>query len=276
MMQKAAAEGYAVGAFNIVNELTARAVVKACEEASAPVILQTSTATVKQIGVKSLIGFLRAIAENTDIPVSVHLDHCKDLALCRACIDAGWPSVMIDASHLPLAENIALTREIARYAAGKGVSVEGELGAIRGVEDDISVSEEDAHLATVEDSIAFVSQTGVDIFAPAIGTAHGLYKGEPKLSFTRFEEIRAAVPTPLVIHGGTGLAPEVFKRLIKMGASKINISTALKIAYLGAIKDFMAENLGNSNPLKLDLAAESRVMQMAREHIGIFGTANRL
>jgi fructose-bisphosphate aldolase class II len=276
MMQKAAAEGYAVGAFNIVNELTARAVVKVCEQARAPVILQTSTATVKQIGVKSLIGFLRSIAENTDIPVSVHLDHCKDLALCRECIDAGWPSIMIDASHLPLAENIAQTREIVLYAAGKGVSVEGELGAIMGVEDDISVSEEDAHLAAVEDSIAFVTQTGVDIFAPAIGTAHGLYKGEPKLSFTRFEEIRAAVATPLVVHGGTGLAPGVFKRLIGLGASKINISTALKIAYLGGIKDFMAENPGNSNPLKLDLAAENRVMEMAREHIEIFGTANRL
>jgi fructose-bisphosphate aldolase class II len=274
-MREAEEQGYAVGAFNIVNELTARAVVKACEESNAPVILQTSTATVKQIGVKSLIGFLRAIAENAEIPVSVHLDHCKDLELCRACIDAGWPSVMIDASHLPLAENIAQTREIAQYAAGKGVSVEGELGAIRGVEDDISVSEEDAHLATVEDSIAFVSQTGIDIFAPAIGTAHGLYKGEPKLSFKRFEEIREAVPAPLVIHGGTGLAPEVFRRLIKMGASKINISTALKIAYLGAIKDFMAENPGNSNPLKLDLAAESRVMRMAREHNEIFGTAGR-
>ncbi len=208
MLQKASEQGYALGAFNIVNELSARAVVKTCEELRAPVILQTSTATVKQIGVKSLIGFLKSLADNASVPVSVHLDHCKDLNLCRACIDAGWSSIMIDASHLPLDGNIGETREIVEYAKGRNVSVEGELGAIGGVEDDISVSEDDAHLASTKNSIRFVEETGVDIFAPAIGTAHGLYKGEPKLNFERFEEIRKAVAPPLVIHGGTGLAPD--------------------------------------------------------------------
>ncbi len=275
MLQKAAKEGYAVGAFNIINELSARAVIQASEELRAPVILQTSTATVKQIGVKSLIGFLKSLAENAGVPVSVHLDHCKDLNLCRACIDAGWSSIMIDASHLPLADNIAQTREIVLYAAGKKVSVEGELGAIGGVEDDISVSEDDARLATLESSVVFTKETGVDLFAPAIGTAHGLYKGEPKLSFERFEEIRRAVMQPLVVHGGTGLAPDVFKRLIGLGAAKINISTALKIVYLSGIKDFMAENPSNANPLKLDLYVENRIKEMAREHIRLFGTENR-
>ena len=275
MLQRASKAGYAVGAFNIVNELSARAVVQACEELGAPVILQTSTATVKQIGVTSLIGFIKGLAENAGVPVSVHLDHCKDLSLCRACIDAGWSSIMIDASHLPLNENIAQTREIVEYAAGKNVSVEGELGAIGGVEDDISVSEEDAHLASLESSIVFCKETGVDIFAPAIGTAHGLYKGEPKLNFERFEAIRKTVPQPLVVHGGTGLAPEVFKRLIGLGAAKINISTALKLAYLSGIKAFMDENPGNGNPLKLDLFVENRIKEMAKEHIRLFGTENR-
>ncbi len=275
MLQRATEKGYAVGAFNIVNELSARAVVQACEELCAPVILQTSTATVKQIGVISLIGFLKGLAENAAVPVSVHLDHCKDLALCRACIDAGWTSIMIDASHLPLNENIAQTREIALYAAGKNVSVEGELGAIGGVEDDISVSEDDAHLASLENSIVFCKETGVGLFAPAIGTAHGLYKGEPKLNFERFEAIRMAVPQPLVVHGGTGLAPEVFKRLIGLGAAKVNISTALKIAYLSGIKAFMDDNPNNGNPLKLDLFVENRIKEMAKEHIRLFGTENR-
>lgn len=271
MLREATEKGYAVGAYNILNELTARAVVRACEEMRTPVILQTSTSTVKQIGINDIMGFLRSIAENTDIPVSVHLDHCKDLDLCRACVDAGWPSIMVDASHLPLDENIAKTREIVEYAAKKGVSVEGELGAISGVEDDISVSDSESHLASLKDSITFTEQTGVDLFAPAIGTAHGMYKGEPKLDFDRFDEIKQAVSQPLVIHGGTGLLPEVFKKLIGLGASKINISTALKIAYLSGIKAFMAENPDNSNPLKLDAYVEKCIMNMAREHNEIFG-----
>ena len=275
ILQKAAAEGYAVGAFNILNELTARAVVVACEEMRAPVILQTSSSTVKQIGVKNLFGFLKSIADNATVPVSVHLDHCKDLSLCRACIDAGWPSVMIDASHLPLAENIAQTREIKEYSARTGVSVEGELGAIGGVEEDISVSEEDAHTAPLEDSVIYTEKTGVDLFAPAIGTAHGMYKGEPKINFKRFEEIHKAVPQLLVVHGGTGLAPDVFKKLIRLGASKINISTAVKIAYSDGIKEFISDNPGNKDPLKLDAYVENRVKEMVKEHIKIFGTENR-
>jgi len=276
MLQKAAAGGYAVGAFNILNEISARAVVNVCEEMNAPVILQTSTATVKQIGIKNLIGFLQSIADNSPVPVSVHLDHCKDIALAKACIDAGWPSVMIDASHLPLEQNIANTREIVEYAAGKNISIEGELGAISGVEDDISVSDSDAHLASVKDSITFVNQTGIDIFAPAIGTAHGLYKGEPKLSFDRFSEIKNVVAPPLVVHGGTGLAPDVFRRLVKLGAAKINISTALKIAYLDGIKTFLAENPNVSNPLLLDDFVQKKIGEMAREHILLFGTNGKI
>ena len=275
MLRQAAKAKYAVGAFNILNELTARAVVKACEELRAPVILQTSTATVRQIGALNLIGFLRSIADNAAVPVSVHLDHCKDPGLCRACIDAGWPSVMIDGSHLPLAENIAVTRGIVEYAAARGVCVEGELGAIGGVEDDISVSDEDAHLASLEDSLAFTGQTNVDLFAPAIGTAHGLYKGAPKLNFERFEQIRKATLQPLVVHGGTGLSPDVFRRLISIGASKINISTAVKIAYLGGIREFLSGNPDIKDPLKLDAYVEGRVMETAKEHIEIFGAVNR-
>lgn len=274
ILQQASSSGYAVGAYNILNELTARAVVKACEEMGTPVILQTSTSTVKQIGIKELIGFLINIAENASIPVSVHLDHCKDPELCYACVDAGWPSIMIDASHLPLAENISITRKIAEYAAKKGVSVEGELGAISGVEDEISVKDDESHLASLADSIAFCEKSGADLFAPAIGTAHGMYKGEPKLDFERFAEIKKAVKQPLVIHGGTGLSTEAFKKLISLGASKINISTALKISYLSSIKTYMSDKDENSNPLKLDAFVENSIMEMAKEHNEIFGAVN--
>jgi len=276
MLQEAVVGGYAVGGFNIVNELSARAVVSMCEELRSPVILQTSVATVKQIGVRNLIGFLHSIAQNATIPVAIHLDHCRDVGLCRACIDAGWSSVMIDASHLPLAENISMTGEIVRYAAGKGVSVEGELGLISGTEDEIFVVEADSHLASLRDSITYTGQTGIDLFAPAIGTAHGVYKGEPKIDFQRLADIRQAVSQPLVVHGGTGLAPDVLQKLIRHGAAKINISTALKTAYLSGIQTFMLEHPDNSNPLKLDLYVEGYIKKMARGHIELFGSSARV
>ncbi len=275
MLEAAARGGYAVGAFNIVNELTARAVVACAEALRAPVILQTSVSTVKQIGVLPLIGFLRPLAENAAVPVAVHLDHCKDPALARACVDAGWSSVMIDASHLPLEENIAVTADIVRYASARGVSVEGELGAIGGVEDDIVVREGEASLADVDTSVRFTRETGVHAFAPAIGTAHGLYKGQPKLRFDRFEAIRAAVTPPLVVHGGTGLSEEAFQTLVRLGAAKINISTSLKHAYLGGIHDFLAENPDCADPLKLDKYVQARVEEDVRRHVALFEAAGK-
>lgn len=275
LLSAAAQNGYAVGAFNIVNELTARAVVRASEELDAPVILQTSVSTVRQIGVESLAGFLRAVGANARVPVAVHLDHCREVALAKACVDAGWTSVMLDASHLPLEENIAMTREVADYARGKNVSVEGELGAVGGTEDNIHVAEDELHLAGVEESVIYARESGIDIFAPAIGTAHGLYKGTPRLDYDRFSAIRQAVPQPMVIHGGTGLAPEVFRGLIKLGAAKINISTALKYAYLDSIRMFLREYPMETNPLRLDAHVEKAVRAMAAQHIELFGTKGR-
>ncbi len=275
LLEKARVGGYAVGAFNILNELTAAAVVARCEELGAPVILQTSVGTVKQIGVKRIAGFLRALGQNAAVPVAIHLDHCKDLPLAKACVDAGWTSVMVDASHCPLAENIAQTKEIADYAKGKNVSVEGELGAIGGVEDDIVVQEGDERLAGVADSVAYTEGTGIDIFAPAIGTAHGLYKGEPKLDFDRFVEIRDAVAQPLVVHGGTGLADDVFRKLVSLGAAKINISTAIKHAYLGGVREFLEANPGEGNPLKLDAFVAQKVGEVTERHVRLFGAQGK-
>lgn len=275
ILNEAARGGYAVGAFNILNELTARAVVNCCSSLNAPVILQTSVSTVKQIGIQSLIGFLRPLAANAKIPVAIHLDHCQDIELAKSCVDAGWTSVMLDASHLPLSKNIAATREVVEYASPRGVSVEGELGAVSGVEDNISVAESEACLATVADSITYTSSTGIDLFAPAFGTAHGLYKGEPMLDFERFTQIMNAVSQPLVVHGGTGLAPQVFEKLIRLGATKINISTAIKLAYLGSIQEFLEQNPKNNNPLKLDAAVEAKIQETTAAHVKLFGSEGR-
>ncbi len=266
---------YAIPAFNILNEISAKAIVHAAAELNAPLILQTSVSTVKQIGPQRLIGFLKNLAGIYPIPVCVHLDHCTDVELAKQCIDLGWSSVMIDASRLPLEENIAVTKQIVDYAHRHDVTVEGELGAISGVEDNISVDESEAHLASLEDSIRFMRETQVDAFAPAVGTAHGLYKHEPHISFERFEEIAAQATAPLVVHGGTGLSDDVFRRFIELGAAKINISTAIKHAYCGAAYEFLTENGPHPNPLKLDAKVEESIKAVASGFIKLFGAAGQ-
>ena len=267
-------KGYALGAFNIFNYQTARAVIEACEEENAPVIIQTSAKTAKQLGVVQMMDFLLPLVKKASIPVAVHLDHCTDVALAKACIDAGWSSIMIDGSHHPLAQNIAMSKEIVAYAKANQVhgeiSVEGELGAIVGVEDDIFVSEDAGALADVKSSVEYVKATGIDAFAPAIGTAHGLYSGTPKIDFDRFMEIRKAVDIPLVVHGGTGLSREVFQKLIKLGASKINVSTAIKVVYL---KTSLEQAKQVSDPLKFDAAVLKAVKEEVKTFLNIFSAA---
>lgn len=262
---------YAVGAFNIFNYQTARAVIEACEEENTAVIIQTSAKTVKQLGTSEMMDFLLPLAQKAKIPVVVHLDHCTDLDLAKACIDAGWSSIMIDGSHHPLEKNIAMSKEIVDYAKANAVhgkiSVEGELGAIVGVEDDIFVSEDAGVLANVDDSIEYVEKTGIHAFAPAIGTAHGLYKGEPKIDFERFSQIKNAVNVPLVVHGGTGLSEEVFKNFIRLGASKINVSTAIKVSYLNSSLEQAKET---SDPLKFDAAVFKAIKEEVKMFLDIF------
>lgn len=268
---------YAVPAFNILNHLTLKGVLEECEATRSPVIIQTSVATVKFYGVPGLAAMVRAEARLARVPVALHLDHCTDPALARQCVDNGWTSIMIDASHEPFEKNVAVTREIVDYAHAKGVSVEGELGAISGVEDNISVDESAAHMADVGQSREFVLKTGVDAFAPAVGTAHGLYKGEPKIDLERFADIRRNCgDTPLVVHGGTGLSTETFHRFIELGAAKINISTALKQAYLGAVQKYLADSAGKPSPLPMDRHIIDSVRKTAGEHIRLFRSELRV
>ncbi len=274
MLKDAENGGYGVGAFNIVNRLTAYAVVDKASELKSPVILQTSQKTVQQLSPLGIVDFVKPLAERASIPVALHLDHCNIPELAKECVDAGYSSIMIDMSKKPLEENIRVCREISEYAHKSDVSVEGEIGAIVGVEDHVVVTERESALADVKSSEKFVAETGIDFLAPAVGTAHGLYKGEPKIEFELFAELRRVIPVPLVIHGGTGLADEVFHRLISMGAAKVNISTALKIAYCGSIAKYLEEN-EKRDPLKLDLAAYNAVKEMAETHIKLFGSEGK-
>ncbi len=267
-----AAHTCAVGAFNILNHLTARAVVRAAEAEQRPVILQTSVATVKAFTPEGLMEFLRPLADNSSVNVIIHLDHCKDPDYCKLCVDAGWDAVMFDGSALPLEENIRLCREIVSYAHARGVCVEGELGRIAGVEDDISIDEKDEFSATLEESLRFVHESGVDIFAPAVGTAHGLYKKEPNIRFELVRELKAAIDNPIVIHGGTGLDDDTFRRLIRCGGSKINISTAVKHAYLGGCKERIRLYPEKVDPIGFDRYVTEEVEKTAAAHIRLFSS----
>lgn len=270
ILEKAREGGYAVGAFNIVNYLTAKAAVEAAEELEQPIILQTSVKTVKAFGINEMMSFLRPIAENAKVEVAIHLDHSTNVDYTKACIDAGWLSVMYDGSQLPLAENIKNTLEIVDYAKSRNVTVEGELGAIVGVEDDIVVAEGESAHARPEDCRVYLKKTGAHAFAPAIGTAHGVYKGEINIDYDLFENINTFSPCPLVLHGGTGLTDEMFSKLIGLGAAKVNISTAIKIAYCQGMADFSRENPGKNDPLKLDAYVKDAVKKLVSEHIRFF------
>jgi fructose-bisphosphate aldolase class II len=212
---------------------------------------------------------LLPLIKQADVPVVLHLDHCTNPDMADACMAVGWDSVMIDASHFPLAENIRITAKVVSRAHALGIDVEGELGTIEGVEEDISHSHS-VH-ASYTDSLTFVSETGIDAFAPAIGTAHGVYKGEPHIEFSLVEQLANAVSCPIVIHGGTGLSEDTFCRLIKNGAAKINVSTALKHAYVEGIAQYLSDNPGKTDPLALDEAAFFSVKETVRRHIRLFG-----
>ena len=265
LLSQARKEGYAVGAFNIFDYLSARAAIDAANETRTPILLQTSVGTVKKLGAQSLFDMLDLLRQDALVPILIHLDHCTDIAFCKTCVDIGWDSVMVDMSEKPLEENIKLTAEVKAYAEKKGVSVEGELGIILGVEEEVSADKE--NLASYEDSIKFLEGTGVDAFAPAIGTAHGLYKKEVNLNFDLVKNLSENTAVPVVVHGGTGLTDSQFSLLIKNGASKINVSTALKYAYIDGLRNYWNNHPEEYNPIKLNNAAAESVKNIVKEHI---------
>lgn len=273
MLAKAMAGKYAIGAFNILDYNSTKAVVKAAEEISAPVIIQTSAKTVIFWGSEPLISWVRELAGPSKVPIALHLDHCKDLNLIKECIDSGWTSVMIDASAKPFEENLALSRQVVNMARPKDVTVEAELGAIVGVEDDIHVKHQDAHLADPEQAIEFCLRVEPDCFAPAIGTAHGVYKGEPKIAYDRLEEIASKTGIPIALHGGTGLANEVFRKCIALGCAKVNISTQLKHTFINEFVAYHSANSTEYNPLKVIGAQFDKLKEGIIEKIKLFGGA---
>jgi fructose-bisphosphate aldolase class II len=268
LLREARSHHYAVGAFNIFDYLSAKAAIDAAIEADTPILLQTSVGTVKKFGPAVLFDFIDVLRRNSRVSVLIHLDHCTNVELAKECVDSGWDSVMIDMSEKPLDENIALTAEVKKYAEKKNVCVEGELGVITGVEEEISADA--GRLASYEDSLKFLEGTKIDAFAPAIGTAHGLYKTEVKLNYDLVKRLADSTSVPVVVHGGTGLSDKQFAEMIACGASKINVSTALKHAYIDGLHSYWDNHKDEYNPARLNDAAEASVKKTVLEHIRRF------
>jgi len=274
ILGRAFRDGYGVAAINIVNDLTLDAVLAAAEEMRAPLIVQTSVKTVKMEGAEVLIGMWRELTRSITVPVAIHLDHCPDRAVISECLALGWSSVLFDASKLSVEENRVQCIEVVAEARRYGAAVEGEIEGIQGVEDGIG-SDDASQQQTLEIALDFIRSTGIDCFAPAIGNAHGMYTTTPTLDSQRVTDIVAAEPIPIALHGGTGMTSDQFADLISRGCAKVNISTALKVAFMQSGYDYMTEHPGQYDPPALFRAQRAAVVEMARDHIGRFGSAGR-
>ncbi len=265
---------YGVGAFNIVDDLTMMAVLDAASETRSPVIVQVSVKTVKFWGPRLIQQTFAELASQRPIPATLHLDHCPDVSMIKTCLEAGWNSALFDASSLTYEENLRQTTEIVRFARKLSAGVEGELEAVKGVEDGVG-GDLEGELVPIEKCVEFIEATGIDCFAPAIGTAHGMYATEPVINFDRVKEITARKPVPIVLHGGTGLSDDTFRRLIQNGCAKVNISTKLKMQFADGFRTYLENKPKEYDPLKLLKAVQQDVKGMAAGFMNIFGSTGQ-
>jgi len=282
IMVEAAKGKYAIGAFNITDLIQLEGVVDAAIEKKSPLIIQTSVKPSKFLGTKVMVAIYKTIAASAPIPICLHLDHCTEMDYCKTCADAGYTNIMIDASKQSYEENIRQTKEVVDYCHKVGdISVEGELGTVSGVEDQIKVAEDETQLANPMQAVEFVERTGLDIFAPAIGTAHGVYKTKnPKVDFERLGKINqllngSGIKTPLVVHGGTGLPEDYIQKLIEMGGAKFNVSTELKRTLIDAKYDYITAHREEYDPGKVDVAARDAIRKAVGHWIDMLGSAGK-
>ncbi len=266
---------YAVGAFNVNNMEIVQAIVEAAEEMNAPVILQASQGAIKYAGIEYITALAKVAASKVKVPVAIHLDHGTDFEQIMLCIRHGFTSVMIDGSKYELKKNIEITRKVVEVAHAVGVSVEAELGKIGGTEDDITVDEREATFTDPEEAKIFVDETNVDSLAIAVGTAHGVYKGEPKLDFDRIKAIKDKLGIPLVLHGSSGVPADAIEKAVSLGINKINIDTDLRIAFTQAMKDYHKEHPDNIDPRKVLGPARAAMKEVIKGKIVLFGSAGK-
>jgi ketose-bisphosphate aldolase len=275
VLREAMEQGYAVAAFNLVDYGTTKAMIKAAEELNAPVIAQVSAKTIKFYSHQEIYGWVRDLAADSPSPIVLHLDHCKDLDVIRKCAETGWTSVMIDASELPFEQNLALSRQAFEIAQAHGIGLEAEIGQILGVEDDMVVHEHESHLTDPAEAERFCKALDLAAFAAAIGSAHGYYKGEPKIAFDLIKEINGRTKTPMALHGGTGLDEATIKRCISLGCAKVNISTNLKHVFVESFVDYHKANPTDFEPLRLIKAQYEACKDLFKAKIAECGGAGR-
>lgn len=290
--------GYAVGAFNINNMEILQAIVFAGESEKSPAIIAVSEGAIQYAGLPYIVSMVRTASEQTSIPLSLHLDHGKDLEVIRSCIENGFTSVMIDGSHLEFAENIAITQKVVEMAKKRGVSVEAELGRLKGIEDKVSVSDQEAFLTHPQAAGEFVKKTGVDALAIAIGTSHGAYKfkGQANLDFERLKEIIQTVDIPLVLHGASGvpisvleraerfgaklpgakgIPDEAIQKAVSLGICKINIDTDLRLSFVGAVREALATKPEEFDPRKILGPGREAIQQTVQSKMRLFGSSGK-
>ena len=298
ILTHAKGNGYAVGAFNFVNLEMLQGIIDAAEDAHSPVIIQTTEGAIEYAGIEYLAAIGITAAEKAHVDVALHLDHGKSLNTVMTAIRHGYTSVMIDASDKPFEENIVLTKEVVTISHAVGVSVEAELGRLRGIEDRLNVDDADSSLVVPEQALKFVNETGVDALAPAIGTSHGAFKfkGEPKLDLNRLETVARLLDIPLVLHGASsvpqhiieeanrygamiqgakGVPDDIMSQAIRRGISKINTDTDLRLSFTTAIRKEL-----NTHPGAFDLreilgAGRQAVKDMVLDRIGVFGSSGK-
>ncbi len=270
MLLKAQKEGYAVGAFNVENMEMVMAVIKAAEELKAPAILQTTPSTVKYAGLHMYYANVKAAAKKASVPIALHLDHGSSFELAMQALRTGYTSIMIDGSHESFEANIAVSKAVADACAPSDIPVEAELGKVGGKEDDL---EADGPAYTdPEDAVKFVKDTGISSLAVAIGTAHGIYKGEPKLDMDRLSEIRKVVTIPLVLHGASGVPDDAVRETIKRWICKVNFATELRIAFSNGIKEYLKGDPEVFDPKKYCKVGMEKVTELVKQKIKVCGS----
>jgi ketose-bisphosphate aldolase len=276
IVDRALADRYGVAAINVFNDLTLEAVLAAAVEQRAPLIVQTSVKTVRSVGLDVLYAMWQAMTAGIEVPVTLHLDHCPDRQVITDCLRKGWNSVLFDASSLPVEENLRQTIEVVAEARAAGAHVEGEIEAITGVEDGVG-SDDVAKRESIDVAIDFIRRTGVDVFAPSIGNAHGVYVAEPTLDSQRVSDLLEATGVPIALHGGTGMSDAQFADLIARGCAKVNISTALKVTFMQTSLEFLrgAEERKTWDPPSLFTDVRAAAVTLATRLIRQFGSAGK-
>lgn len=273
LLKKAQEGNYAVGAFNVENMEMVMAVISAAEEMNAPVIMQTTPSTVKYAGLDYFLANAKVAASHAKVPVAMHLDHGSSFELASEAFRTGYTSIMIDGSHSSLEENINLSKSVVDMCKSAGIAVEAELGKVGGKEDDLDGG--DGGLTDPSEAKLFVERTGVDSLAVAIGTAHGMYVGEPKLDLDRLSQIREVVSIPLVLHGGSGIPDSKVQEAIKRGICKVNYATELRIAFTNGVTKYLGENKDAIDPKKYNKSGMDEVKAFVKEKIKVCGCENK-